>query len=86
MTPDNVADGRHGAVATAVGWRAALRRDVSLLLLFKALALGLLWWLFFSPAHRTAVDPASTGRHLALEAPPPRAAADEAAAQTGDQP
>jgi hypothetical protein len=86
MTPNEAADGRLDAVATTVGWRAALGRDVSLLLLFKALALALLWWLFFSPAHRPAVDPAATGRHLALEAAPPRAAADGGAAQTGEQP
>ena len=82
MTPDEVADGGRGAVAAAVGWRAALRRDVSLLLLFKAIALALLWWLFFSPAHRPIVDPAATGRHLALEAPPPQQGADH----SGDQP
>jgi len=40
VTPDNAADDGLGAVATVVGWRAALRRDVSLLLLFKALALA----------------------------------------------
>jgi hypothetical protein len=86
VTPDNAADSRRGAVATVVGWRAALRRDVSLLLLFKALALALLWWLFFSPAHRPAVDPAATGRHLALGAPAPGPAAEAGAGQTGDQP
>jgi hypothetical protein len=86
VTADNAADDGLGAVATVVGWRAVLRRDVSLLLLFKALALALLWWLFFSPAHRPAVDAAATGQHLALENPTPGAAAGGGAGQTGDQP
>ncbi|HUA90121.1 MAG TPA: hypothetical protein VL994_11850 [Steroidobacteraceae bacterium] len=54
----------------AFGWRTALRRELSVLLFFKAAALALLWWLFFSPAHRTAVDADSTGRRLALGPPP----------------
>jgi hypothetical protein len=82
VKPDDVADGGRGAIAAAVGWRATLRRDVSLLLLFKAIALALLWWLFFSPAHRPLVDPLTTGRHLALETAPP----DQGAGHTGDQP
>ncbi len=86
MTPDSEADGRLGAAATVVGWRAALRREVSLLLLLKALALALLWWSFFSPAHRAAVDPASTGRHLGLAAPQPGTAAGSGAGKIGDQP
>ena len=69
----------------AVGWRAALRRDVSLLLLFKAIALGLLWGLFFSPAHRVVVDPQATGRHLALEAPSRGPAAGGESGHSGDQ-
>ena len=60
----------------AFGWRSALRRELSVLLLFKAAALALLWWLFFSPAHRTAVDPDSTGRHLALGPPPASTSGD----------
>jgi hypothetical protein len=87
VTADDIADGGLGTVATSVGWRAALRRDVSLLLLFKALALALLWWLFFSPAHRVTVDPASTGRHLALGAPPPATpAAGDPTGRSGDHP
>jgi uncharacterized membrane protein len=65
----------------AVGWRAALRRDLALLLLFKAIALALLWWLFFSPTHRAAVDPAATGRHMGLQVP----AAGARQVHTGDQ-
>jgi hypothetical protein len=70
---------------TAVGWRAALRRDLVLLLLFKAIALAVLWWLFFSPAHRAAVDPAATGRHLGLEAPSRVPAAGGDTGHSGDQ-
>jgi hypothetical protein len=86
VTPDNTADRTLGAAAASVGWRAALRRDVSLLLLFKAIALALLWWLFFSPAHRAAVDPAAIGRHLALKAAAPGTDAGGGAGKTGDQP
>jgi hypothetical protein len=45
-----------------------LRRHLTLLLALKAVALALLWLLFFSPAHRTAVDGAAAGRHLAVAA------------------
>jgi hypothetical protein len=37
-----------------------------LLLAIKLAALALLWALFFSPAHRTAVDAQAAGRHLAV--------------------
>jgi hypothetical protein len=53
-------------VAGAGGWRRGLRRELSVLVLLKLLALTLLWWLFFSPAHRVAVDARSTGQHLGL--------------------
>ena len=49
------------------GWRRLLRRELSLLLCFKFAALLLLWWLFFSPTHRPAVDGVSAGHRLALE-------------------
>jgi type II secretory pathway component PulM len=51
----------------AVGWRSALRRELSLLLALKLAALVLLWWLFFSPPHRSPVDAAAAGRRLAVE-------------------
>jgi hypothetical protein len=56
-------------------WRRALRRELITLLALKGAALWLLWWLFFSPAHRTPVDAAATSRRLAvtptkLAAPP----------------
>jgi len=47
-------------------WRATLRRHLFLLLAIKLAALTLLWVLFFSPAHRTAVDAQAAGRHLAV--------------------
>jgi hypothetical protein len=74
-----------GAVMTTVGWRAALRRDVALLLLFKTIALAVLWWLFFSPAHRAVIDPAATGRHLALESPARAPGAGTNPGHTGDK-
>ena len=49
-------------------WRSLLRRHLALLLAIKFAALALLWALFFSPAHRTAVDAEAAGRHLALTA------------------
>jgi len=43
-----------------------LRRHLFLLLAIKLAALMLLWALFFSPAHRTAVDAEAAGRQLAV--------------------
>jgi len=43
-----------------------LRRHLTLLLAIKLAALALLWVLFFSPAHRPAVDSQAAGRHLAI--------------------
>jgi hypothetical protein len=53
--------------APRVRWRRALGRDLAWLMAVKLAALALLWWLFFSPAHRTAVDGAATGRQLGIE-------------------
>jgi hypothetical protein len=66
-------------------WRPGLGRDVSVLLVLKAAALGLLWWLFFSPAHQFPVDAAAASRRLAVKTPP---ASQQAAsgAHSGDQP
>jgi len=50
------------------GWRTTLRREIALLLALKLLALTALWWLFFSPIHRTSVDAVSAGRRLGVEA------------------
>jgi hypothetical protein len=72
-----------GTTARNAPWRAALRRDVTALLILKLLALMLLWLLFFSPAHRTPIDAGAIGRRLAVVSPPqaaeaPRGAAKEA--------
>ena len=48
------------------GWRRTLRREISWLLALKVAALALLWWLFFSPVHRTAVEAQAESRRLAL--------------------
>ncbi len=45
--------------------RSTLRRELTLALLFKAVAIFLLWFLFFSPAHRTHVTPADMAAALA---------------------
>ena len=47
-------------------WRQRLRRELTWWLVLKGIALGLLWWWFFSPAQRIAVDAAAASRHLAL--------------------
>lgn len=47
-----------------VAWRHDLRRKLIWLLAIKLAALAALWLLFFSPAHRPAVDPARAAEHL----------------------
>ena len=54
------------SAAAPAPWRAVFRRHLTLLLAIKLAALALLWALFFSPAHRTAVDAQAAGRHLAV--------------------
>ena len=49
-------------------WRRRLSREVAGLIAIKLAALALLWWLFFSPAHRTAVDADAAGRRLGVAA------------------
>ncbi|HEY0767970.1 MAG TPA: hypothetical protein VGD47_08425 [Steroidobacteraceae bacterium] len=48
------------------GWRAALRRELAWLMWLKVAALALLWWLFFSPAHRSPVDQEAASRRFAV--------------------
>jgi hypothetical protein len=61
-------------------WRRRLSREVAGLIAIKLAALALLWWLFFSPAHRTAVAADTAARRLGvvrpqtLDAPAPAAA------------
>jgi hypothetical protein len=59
----------HGREQTL--WRRRLGREVAGLIALKLVALALLWWLFFSPAHRTVVDADAAGRRLGV----PQAAA-----------
>ena len=59
-------------------WRRRLSRELTGLIAIKLVALALLWWLFFSPAHRTTVDADAAGRRLGLAA---AAASTEAAAR-----
>lgn len=70
----------------AVGWRSALRREVSLLLALKLAALVLLWWLFFSPPHRSPVDAAAAGRRLAVERAAASAVLPNAVPDRGERP
>ena len=60
-------------------WRRRLRRELAGLIALKLVALALLWWLFFSPAHRTVVDADAAGRRLGMAE---AAAAIESAAGT----
>jgi type II secretory pathway component PulM len=50
-------------------WRRATGRDLGVIIALKVLALALLWWLFFSPAHRTPVDGAAVSRQLGVQRP-----------------
>lgn len=56
----------HKSAAAPEPWRGILRRHLTVLLAVKLAALALLWALFFSPAHRTAVDDQTAGQHLAV--------------------
>ena len=47
-------------------WRRRLSRELAGLIALKLVALALLWWLFFSPAHRTVVDADAAGRRLGV--------------------
>ena len=47
-------------------WRRRLSGEVAGLIALKLVALALLWWLFFSPAHRTVVDADAAGRRLGM--------------------
>ena len=64
------------------GWRRTLRRELAWLMTLKIAALALLWWLFFSPAHRSPVDGRAASRRFAVAAstvgaPPPAYAREE---------
>jgi hypothetical protein len=55
-----------GRCGHEVLWRRRLSRELVGLIAIKFAALALLWWLFFSPAHRTAVDAVSAGQRLGV--------------------
>jgi hypothetical protein len=50
--------------------RKTLRRELTLAIIFKIMAIFLLWLWFFSPAHRIHVSPADMAAALAEKAPP----------------
>jgi hypothetical protein len=50
--------------------RSSLRRELTLAIAFKVVAIFLLYVLFFSPAHRTRVTPAGMAATLLESAPP----------------
>jgi len=43
-----------------------LNGELVVLIAIKFVALALLWWLFFSPAHRTVVDADSASHRLGM--------------------
>jgi len=47
-------------------WRRRLSGELVVLVAIKLAALALLWWLFFSPTHRTDVDPEAASRRLGV--------------------
>jgi hypothetical protein len=47
-------------------WRRRLRRELTGLVALKIAALALLWWAFFSPAHRITVDGEAARERLGL--------------------
>ena len=47
-------------------WRRRLSCEMAALIALKLVALAFLWWLFFSPAHRTVVDADAAGRRLGM--------------------
>jgi len=61
-------------------WRRELWRELTVLMALKVAALVLLWWLFFSPAHRVVVDAEATADRLGVAR---AAATSESAAEEG---
>lgn len=49
--------------------RKTLRRELSLAIIFKIVAIFLLWFWFFGPAHRVHVSPADMAAALSESAP-----------------
>ena len=55
-----------------------MKRELTWILAAKLAALGLLWLLFFSGAHRVAVDAPATSRQLGVVAAPLTGSGSEA--------
>jgi hypothetical protein len=49
--------------------RMRLRSEIVVVLALKAFALAVIWYVFFSPAHRMHVDGEVTGERFGLTAP-----------------
>ena len=49
--------------------RMRLRNEILVLLAIKSVALGIIWYAFFSPVHRMHVDGEVTGKRFGLTAP-----------------
>jgi hypothetical protein len=64
--------------------RCGLRRDLGWLLAVKFAALGLLWLMFFSAAHRPAVDTSAARQRLAVAALAPRSTMSEPDIKTAE--
>lgn len=47
-------------------WRRRLGGELAVLIALKFAALALIWWLFFSPAHRSAVDAESASQRFGV--------------------
>jgi len=47
-------------------WRRRLSGELAVLIAVKFAALALLWWLFFSPPHRTPVDAEAASHRLGV--------------------
>jgi hypothetical protein len=64
------------------GWKRAMRRKIAGLLVGKLALLTLLWALFFSPSHRTVVDPVATSDRFGVSHGRPRSSSGHMPAAT----
>ncbi len=56
----------HRASTCDAHWRRRIRTEVICLLVVKFVALTVLWYLFFGPAHRHPVDGEAASRQFAV--------------------
>ncbi len=63
--------------------RRRLGHEIAILLAAKAVALTLIWYVFFSPDHQTHVDGEVTGERFGLS-PPAKADAGVVVSRTGE--